>query len=144
MQKRFEQLKSLSLQEWRVLLASLILLPLTAFFLQLSGVKRTRKMMSCFLSSISTQQNKGESELQEARVVAHMVSVAARYSVYRASCLKQSLVLWWLLGRRGIDSEIRIGVQKELGGGLKAHAWVEYEGQPLSEPKDINKKFSAF
>ncbi len=144
MKKRVEQLKSLSIQEWRVLLASLVLLPITALFLQLSGVRRTRKLMSFFLFSCKTQQDLGEAEVRDVRVVARMVSVAARYGIYRANCLKQSLVLWWLLARCGIVSEIRIGVQKEQGGGLNAHAWVEYGGQPLSQPKDIHEKFSAF
>ena len=82
--------------------------------------------------------------LSEARVAARMVSVAARHGVYRTNCLKQSLVLWWLLGRRGISSEIKIGVNKEGAGPLNAHAWVECGGHPLIGSEYTKQQFSAF
>lgn len=47
-------------------------------------------------------------------------------------CLMQSLVLSGLLARRGIDSKLVLAVRP--GESFAAHAWVEYEGQPLLEP----------
>ena len=144
MKRRLGQLKALSLHERRLLLASMLLLPLSALALHLSGFKSTQKIMSRFLPVVRSKDVSEGNTLAGARVVARIVSVAARHGIYHANCLKQSLVLWWLLARRGILSEIRIGVQKVQGGPLNSHAWVEYEGQPLNEPDDVHKRFVAF
>ncbi len=64
----------------------------------------------------------------------HLVNIAARNHLYTMGCLRQSLVLQWLLARRGIGVELRIGVAREAGD-LAAHAWLEYAGQPIGEPQ---------
>ena len=56
------------------------------------------------------------------------VDVAARNHLYPMGCLRRSLALQWLLGRRGVTADLRIGVQRQ-GGGLSAHAWLEHDGQ---------------
>jgi len=56
---------------------------------------------------------------------------AASRRVPTASCLTQSLSLHYLLNRAGYDSQIRIGVAKEPNAAFRAHAWVEFEGEPL-------------
>ena len=48
--------------------------------------------------------------------------VAARLPF--ATCLRRSLVLWELLEREGIPSEIQLGVQRSPEGKIAAHAWV--------------------
>jgi len=53
------------------------------------------------------------------------------------------LTLWWLLGRQGIASELRIGVRKEQGR-FEAHSWVEYEGVTLNDELDVGSRFAAF
>jgi hypothetical protein len=45
------------------------------------------------------------------------------------TCLKRSLVLIGLLARRGVDSQLVIGVKS--GSSFEAHAWVEHGGRPL-------------
>ncbi len=82
--------------------------------------------------------------LAAARIVARMVAVAAGHGIYRSNCLKQSLVLWWLLGRSGIQSEIKIGVNRDGAKPLNAHAWVECSGQVLNDTEDVQQRFSAF
>jgi Transglutaminase-like superfamily len=62
-----------------------------------------------------------------------LVDVAARYAPVRPTCLTRALVLSRILGRRGLASELRIGVAHR-DGGLAAHAWVERNGQPLADP----------
>jgi hypothetical protein len=49
-----------------------------------------------------------------------------------ATCLPRSLTLWWLLRRRGIESELRLGVRKD-GDSIVAHAWVECEGEVVGD-----------
>lgn len=44
--------------------------------------------------------------------------------VPQASCLTQGLVLQTLLHRRGVASELKVGVRRDGPGELAAHAWV--------------------
>jgi hypothetical protein len=55
--------------------------------------------------------------------VAWGVSRAAAY-VPGASCLTQALAGQYLLSRRGVASSIRLGVNRESGKALSAHAWL--------------------
>lgn len=88
--------------------------------------------------------------LRRSRVVAPLVTEAERERVIarlawitpkvlqrlpgERRCLMQSLVLTGLLSRRGLTSNIVIGVSGE--GSLSAHAWVTVDGQPVSDPGD--------
>ena len=49
-----------------------------------------------------------------------------------ARCLSQSLVLLWLLARRGIPSTLVVGVHTSPE--VAAHAWIEHAGKPLLSP----------
>ncbi len=62
--------------------------------------------------------------------LAWLVEVAGRYAPVAATCLKKALVLSWLLRKRGIQTELRIGVARH-DGSLKAHAWLDYDGQVI-------------
>ncbi len=62
--------------------------------------------------------------------LASLVEVAGRYAPLRATCLKKSLVLSWLLGRRGIATRLHIGVARREGR-IEAHAWLERDGQAI-------------
>lgn len=59
-----------------------------------------------------------------------LVEVAGRYAPVNATCLKKALVLSWLLGRRGIRTELRIGVARD-NGRITSHAWLVYDGQTV-------------
>jgi len=48
-----------------------------------------------------------------------------------------------LLRRRGIDSQLRIGVRL-TGGALEGHAWVEYAGVPVNDRLDVSADFTPF
>ena len=79
---------------------------------------------------------------ESANRIARLVAIAAYHGPYRATCLRQSLALWWLLRRRGIPAELRIGVRKD-DGELQAHAWVEHDGQALNDAQNATA-YSAF
>ena len=68
----------------------------------------------------------------EALRMHRLVQVSARHHIYPMSCLRQALVLQHLLNNRDIVTELRFGVQKATEG-LMAHAWVEYDSQPVGE-----------
>jgi len=80
---------------------------------------------------------------KQAALTAHMVNAADRHGLVHPSCLAKSLTLWWLLGRQGITSRLRIGIRKE-NGKLEAHAWVEREGIALNEPEEQHHHYAAF
>lgn len=75
-----------------------------------------------------------------ARTIAKMEEAAARHLPIVPNCLEKSLALWWLLRRRHIPADLRIGVRKD-GGRLEAHAWVEAGGAVLSESGDEHVHF---
>jgi hypothetical protein len=55
------------------------------------------------------------------------VAVASQY-VPASTCLVQALAAKGLLARIGYAAELRIGVAKNAGGRLEAHAWLEHNG----------------
>ncbi len=59
----------------------------------------------------------------ELRLVAWGVAAAARF-VPRATCLTQALSGQYILARQGNASNIRIGIERDTGEQLKAHAWL--------------------
>lgn len=63
-----------------------------------------------------------------------LVEVAGRYTPGPATCLREALVLSRLLSRRGIATTFRIGVARDPGTRLAAHAWLERDGQALGRP----------
>ncbi len=65
-----------------------------------------------------------------------LVDIAARHHLYRMTCLRRSVVLQWLLRRRGIPADLRIGVRKESEV-LRAHAWLEVQAKPIGDPETI-------
>lgn len=144
MKKRIEQLKAFSLEEWRLLLSAMSLLPIVALSLRMRGFKRTQISMRRLISKGTDLTEPNKAEMERARIIARMVAVAAGHGAYRANCLKKSLVLWWMLARRGIKSEIVFGVQKDAVEDFNAHAWVECNGVNLSDSDEVQQKFTAF
>jgi hypothetical protein len=52
---------------------------------------------------------------------------------WRYTCLRRSVVLYHLLCRAGRPVALRIGVRKEAGSALEAHAWLVKDGVPYLE-----------
>jgi hypothetical protein len=73
--------------------------------------------------------------------IRRLVSMAARNHVVSMTCLPRALALEWLLRRRGISAELRIGVQRG-DDGVVAHAWVECQGRAVGEPGDVEERYS--
>ena len=57
-------------------------------------------------------------------------------------CLARSIALYQCLIQNGYAVEHRIGVSTNSNN-FAAHAWVEYQKQPLNETKDLKVKFSV-
>lgn len=95
------------------------------------------------MPAYATPEQTKEQKLVQAYVAARMVQVAGRRFPCRTNCLHQSVTLWWLLRRRGIESDLRIGVRKKANQ-LEAHAWVECQGHVLNDLPDFNERFAPF
>ncbi len=152
--------KAMSGNERRLWLTAWLLLPVVVLLLRWFGLRRTQAA----LLSIHRRGAKNAEEAQRlverplrnlcgtlrlcgerrfAEVVAQLISSAARHSLFAANCLPQSLVLWWMLRREGIEAELRIGVRKERQT-MEAHAWVELFGQVLNDQADVERRFAPF
>lgn len=71
-------------------------------------------------------------ELNAARRLAEIAAIAGRNGLVDATCLRQSLLVYYLLRRKGLAPGLKIGVRKD-DGRLDAHAWVELDGVPLDK-----------
>lgn len=131
----------LSRQERRQLSLSLISLPVAILAVRLVGFRRWHSALAQ-ITPLKTSPGSGAKSLTpEVRAAARMVKVAAHYTPY-ATCVHQSLVLWWLLRRQGVESELRIGVRKDHGRQLGGHAWVELLGQALNDDENVHQRFN--
>jgi hypothetical protein len=123
--------------KWTFLSAAM-LLPLFWLGLRIFGLAR----LQAWLEQLPIAARKPLS-VAEMSDFGTLVNSAAHYAPGPVTCLTRSLLLRWLLRRRGIVSELRIGVQLAQGR-LDAHAWVEYEGVPLNDAPDVAERFAAF
>ena len=70
--------------------------------------------------------------------MAWFVKVADRYAPGKSSCLRQAAALAWLLRRRGIATNLRIGVALDEGK-FVAHSWLESGEGELFGLSDTDK-----
>lgn len=80
----------------------------------------------------------GSAPAETLTAMSHRVAVVAAFFPGRALCLEQSTALWLLLRGRGIDADLRLGVQPYPWG---AHAWVEHRGEPVNERPEFTRNF---
>jgi hypothetical protein len=64
--------------------------------------------------------------------------------VPRATCLPQALAAQSLLARSGHRSRLHIGVAKDGGGRLRAHAWVQYRDRIVTGGGQLDRYTPLF
>ncbi|MGC1767566.1 MAG: lasso peptide biosynthesis B2 protein [Candidatus Acidiferrales bacterium] len=112
--------------------------------LRLAGFRRWKIALTWLAPSANaTTHLRAASRRHCADAIARMSAAAARNLFFTTNCLEKSLVLWWLLRRRGIAAELRIGARKELER-FEAHAWVELDSQMLNDAGEENRRFVPF
>jgi len=125
-------------------LRAVAVLPLISLSLRLRGFRSTQATLQKGMVSAAPSHNPPDSATAASMaLIARMVRSAAYRSLGTPTCLEKSLALWWLLGRRGIASSLRIGARK-TGDKFEAHAWVECNGVALNEPEQTPKHYTAF
>lgn len=142
MLKSLRRFRALERPQQALFLRALALLPLVSLSLRVRGFHSTRRTLERYLADARPSRDPGSAERQAA-LTADLIRAADRHGLVHPSCLAKSLTLWWLLGRQGISSTLRIGIRKE-NGKFEAHAWVEREGRALHEPEEPHRHYAAF
>ena len=84
-------------------------------------------------------------EMEEMRTIIQAIErVAQALAPLRINCLPQALVGHRLLGRKGFNVQLKIGVLKHPGDQLAAHAWLEHEGRAILGDLRGLEQFAAF
>jgi hypothetical protein len=144
--KRLAKLKSLSLEDWRLLLTAQWMLWVVALRLRHRGLNQTLQGLRA--AATDTANAAGGGRLGEARMLARIVAIASRRGPGPDNCLIRSLVLIWFLEHRGISNELRFGVPRAAGSSegqdeFSAHAWVEHAGEPVNDGPDTIDRFAV-
>lgn len=142
MWEKLRRFSALDRTAQRLFLRALVTLPLVALWLKLRGFQNTQASLQRTLST-SIPEAGPDLVKTRAALTAHMVNAADRHGLVHPSCLAKSLTLWWLLGRQGIASHLRIGIRKQ-DNQFEAHAWVERDGAALNEPEEHHHHYAAF
>ena len=132
------QFRALSYAEQYTLLVAAACIPLFWVGLWLLGLSRVQVWL--LRSPVASRELM---TLQDMQAIGKLVNIAASHTIGAGTCLTRSLLLWWLLLRRGIESQVRIGVSLTEGV-LTAHAWVEFEGVPVNDQPDVSVQFLPF
>lgn len=120
--RRLRKLVATTKSDRRLLVSAILLLTTVRLGLLLLPFQTLRR----FLAGITQTTSKLKTDQSLDKVV-WAVRVASRY-MPGIKCLARALTTQVLLGRRGYQTQLRIGVAKGQGG-LEAHAWVESQGR---------------
>ena len=136
--RHLAQFRALSHAEQRTLLAAAAWMPIFWLGLRLLGLPRFQARLERARKPICPAIT-----LPKIQALGELVNIAARHTLGSRTCLTRSLLLGWLLRRRGVQSQLRIGVRLTQGA-LNAHAWVECEGVPVNDSLDVSAQFASF
>ena len=136
--RRVAQFRALSHADRLVFLSSAARLPLIWLALRLMGLAQLQALLQRGHLPTATPLH-----LPDIQRLGALVNTAACHTPFPATCLSRSLLLVWLLNRRGVKSDLRIGVRL-TGGLLEAHAWVECNGVPVNDRPDVIGQFEPF
>ena len=141
MWEQLRRFRALPKRQRKLFLRVAVVLPLISLCLKLRGFAATQRWLEkarpkrSSSDRMETTQSVGE--------IVRAVAAAVRHGLGHSTCLEQSLILWWLLRREGITSQLRIGVRKD-GEKFEAHAWVECEGEAIGGPGTVHQHYKAF
>lgn len=137
---RLRQWWQLPLRERPTLLLLMVLQPALTVSLHRSGFRKTINRVNA-LSRHPAPRNATEAELEAAERLAQLARIAGRRSLVTTTCLRQALAVYGLLRRRGLQPELKLGVDRQPGQHPDMHAWVELEGIPLAQPQLRHREF---
>jgi Transglutaminase-like superfamily len=139
---RWRKFRALTWSERRLLVKAGLVLPLIGITLRLIGFAKCQSVLSYLVRPRAGKPASQES-LDWARSIGRLIRIAGESSVFRATCLPQSILLWSLMRHEGVEAAIRVGVRK-ADDRVTAHAWVESGGIAINEQADVHDRFTAF
>lgn len=142
LRRKAETWHSLSKGDRALVIRAMFLLPIVATSLKALGLRRTQSWLA--RNSVRPTVLSAEQTRASVRRAAQMVAVACRRQPLRSSCLPRTIVLWNLLRRRGIATEVRIGARSNNQGEFQAHAWLEWNGEVLNDVADVGRQYRPF
>lgn len=115
-------------------------MPLIELGIKTLKFKRTLSALKVFLKK---QASPPENEQLIVGRYTNFLYFYHRKFPYLGKCLARSLALWFLLKRKGIETNLKFGMKKKEGKFL-AHAWIEYKGEALISQAEIEENYIPF
>lgn len=135
---------NLSGRERREFFLGLLFLPLVVVWLRLSPFRSVQQTLEKWYGDTAlTNQHDDTGTLAESQSASRMLDAASRRGIVRGNCLSRSIALCWLLRRRGIPAQLKIGARK-IGNQLEAHAWIEVAGHAINDSDDVQTRYAPF
>lgn len=72
-----------------------------------------------------------------------LIKIIYALPLFNNSCLAISLSFWFLLKRKGVEAQLKFGY-KNASGKLLGHAWLEYNGVPLTLNAKVAEEYTSF
>lgn len=110
-------------------------LAIVSLLLRVLTFKRTHRLLTHLIPEQPDYPVWPEQAKSYARHLGRLTRKAGRYLPVDTSCLRQSLLIWWHLRRRGLAAELRIGINHHQD--FFAHAWVELEGLSVNDSLSV-------
>jgi transglutaminase superfamily protein len=134
----------LSGRERRDFFLGLLFLPAVVIWLRASTFQRVQQAVEKWYGATGLANQRDHARIfTESQSASRMLDVASRRGIVRGNCLSRSIALCWLLRRRGIPAQLRIGARK-IGNQLEAHAWVEVAGRAVNDSDDVQTRYAPF
>lgn len=125
--------RQLTVRQRLTLLEAMALMPAAEILLRFF---RYHALLAFLEKATPLRARRTSMNMAQARKMGELANIAAWRGAYKVTCLRRSLVLWWMLRRRGVDSKIRIGVRME-NDEFASHAWVERGSVVLNDAQDV-------
>ena len=135
----------LTLREGLSVIGYIAALPLISLALRVWDYKRTFAWIQRISppspgAAAATTALSGASMAPLHRLALLVQRAGSVWSMANTSCLRQSLLLFYLLRRRGLDPKIQFGVASGKGA-FDMHAWTELAGVRVGQ---LHERFQAF
>ena len=137
MKQLYQKIKSISFGDWLFFVKALFLTCFLRISLKTGSFKGTLKFLSKFES-----KNPVTPQTHHIEQFRRMMSWTYYFSPM-LNCLAICTTYWWLLKRRGIDTDLKFGMAK-INNKLIAHSWLEYKGKHLTYERNPLKQYIAF
>ena len=132
--RKLKRLANFSRREKILILQAMVSLIVIDFRLRTQGLKRTQVWL------FERSHHLPIKDEIEPKRLAVIINIAANRVPLQNMCLRKSLLLWWWLKKRNIESDIVIGIDKKPRQ-PQMHAWVEIGAQILNDAPDIRTRY---